>query len=36
VFTVNGRVGFVDDGKMLVSLAIFKISGACPPPAPYV
>ena len=36
VFTVNGRVGFVEDGRTLDSLATFKISGACPPPAPSV
>jgi len=36
VLTVNGLVGFVDDGRTLVSPAIFMISGAWPPPAPSV
>ncbi len=36
VFTVNGRVGFVDDGKIFGNEAIFMMSGACPPPAPSV
>ena len=36
VFTVNGLVGFVDDGRMFFSPAIFIMSGACPPPAPSV
>ena len=35
-FTVYGLVGFVDDGRIFGSPAIFIISGACPPPAPSV
>lgn len=34
VFTVNGRVGFVDDGITFSSEHTLMISGACPPPAP--
>lgn len=36
VFVVNGLVGFVDDGKIFFSPAIFIMSGAWPPPAPSV
>ena len=36
VFTVNGRVGLVEDGSMFGSPATLIMSGACPPPAPSV
>ena len=36
VLTVNGRVGFVEDGRTLASPATRIMSGACPPPAPSV
>ena len=36
VFTVCGRVGFVDDGSTLGCDAIVMMSGAWPPPAPSV
>ena len=36
VFTVKGRVGFVDEGSTFGSPAILMMSGACPPPAPSV
>ena len=34
VLTVNGRVGFVEDGITFSSEQTLMISGACPPPAP--
>ncbi len=34
VFTVCGRVGLVDEGRMLGWPATRMMSGACPPPAP--
>ena len=34
VLTVNGRVGFVDDGITFSSEHTLMISGACPSPAP--
>ena len=34
VFTVKGRVGFVDDGSTLGSPQTLMMSGAWPPPAP--
>ena len=34
VLTVNGRVGLVDDGRMLGSPHTLMMSGAWPPPAP--
>ena len=36
VFTVNGRVGLVEEGSTLGSPATVMMSGACPPPAPSV
>jgi len=36
VFTVCGRVGFVDDGNTFGCDATVMMSGACPPPAPSV
>jgi len=36
VFTVYGRVGFVDDGRTFGSPHALMMSGACPPPAPSV
>ena len=36
VFTVCGRVGFVDDGSTCGCPATVMMSGACPPPAPSV
>ena len=36
VFTVNGRVGLVEEGKTFGSPHTLIISGACPPPAPSV
>ena len=32
VFTVNGRVGLVDDGRTLASPQTLMMSGACPQP----
>ena len=34
VFTVNGRVGFVELGMTFGSPQTRMMSGACPPPAP--
>ena len=34
VFTVNGRVGFVELGSTFGSPQTRMMSGACPPPAP--
>jgi len=36
VFTVNGIVGFVDDGRQFGSPQTRMMSGAWPPPAPSV
>ena len=36
VFTVNGMVGLVDEGRQLASPHTRMMSGACPPPAPSV
>ena len=36
MFTVCGRVGFVDDGNTFGCDATVMMSGACPPPAPSV
>ena len=36
VFTVNGMVGLVEDGRQLGSPQTRMMSGACPPPAPSV
>ena len=36
MFTVCGRVGFVDDGSTLCCEATVMMSGAWPPPAPSV
>src|SRR4051812_29564955 len=36
VLTVNGRVGFVDEGRTFGSPATLMMSGAWPPPAPSV
>ncbi len=36
VFTVCGRVGFVDDGSTCGCPATVMMSGAWPPPAPSV
>mmetsp|Transcript_85820 Transcript_85820/g.205700 ORF Transcript_85820/g.205700 Transcript_85820/m.205700 type:complete len:205 (+) Transcript_85820:297-911(+) len=36
VFTVKGRVGFVEDGSTLGRPQTLMMSGACPPPAPSV
>jgi hypothetical protein len=36
VFTVYGRVGFVDDGSTFASPQTLMMSGAWPPPAPSV
>ncbi len=36
VFTVCGRVGFVELGSTLAMPATVMMSGACPPPAPSV
>jgi hypothetical protein len=36
VLTVNGIVGFVDDGRQFGSPHTRMMSGACPPPAPSV
>jgi len=36
VFTVNGIVGFVDEGRQFGSPQTLMMSGAWPPPAPSV
>lgn len=33
---MKGLVGFVDDGMIFDSPTDLRISGACPPPAPYI
>ena len=35
VFTVNGRVGLVEEGITFGRPHSFMMSGACPPPAPF-